>query len=166
MKFYPTEIVENIKQTKSNINIARISARFITAFGFLVLCWSAGFAQGSVKGHGGQMPAFYEGEQITISSFQLPPSETLEAQNQSVNNIYVTNDLDDPQDFKPVIDAITGHQDERFNPLWEQIMIVFNPGVTPRQFTSEDEVLDAAGAGQITLVDTGEVYRCSVVGGH
>lgn len=112
------------------------------------------------------MPAFYEDQEITISSFEVPPSDPILANNPSVNTIYVTNDLDDPQDFKPVIDAITGHDDDRFNPLWEQILIVFNPGVTPHQFTSEDDVLDAAGAGEITLVDTGEVYRCSVVGGH
>jgi hypothetical protein len=62
-----------------------------------------------------------------------------------------------------VIDAIQG---EGFNPLWRQILIVFNPGVTPHQFTSEDEI-DAAAAGphpQIHLVETDEVYRCSVVG--
>ena len=62
-----------------------------------------------------------------------------------------------------MLDAIQG---DGFNPLWEQIKIVFNAGVTPRQFHSDDEV-EAAAAGQhpdITLVDTGEVYRCSVVG--
>jgi len=165
MKINSTETVEKIKQMKSINNIAVKSARLIAAFAFLVFCWSAGHAQGSVKGHGGQMPAFYEDQEITISSFEVPPSDPILAHNPSVNTIYVTNDLDDPQDFKPVIDAITGHDDDRFNPLWEQILIVFNNGVTPRQFTSEDDVLDAAKAGEITLVDTGEVYRCSVVGG-
>ena len=150
----------------SNFNIRGWTVRGLAAFVFFICCFSAGYAQGSKKGHGGQMPAFYEGEQITISSFEVPPSDPLLANNPSINTIYVTNDLDDPQDFAPVIDAITGHDDDRFNPLWEQILIVFNRGVTPHQFTSEDEVLDAAGAGQITLFDTGEVYRCSVVGGH
>lgn len=149
-----------------NINISGRSARIITAFAFVVLCCSISFAQGSTNRNGVRIPAFYEGQQITISSFELPPSSTLLAHNPSVNTIYVTNDLDDPQDFAPVIDAIPGRQDERFNPLWDQVRIVFNTGVTPRQFTSEDEVLDAVADGDITLIETGEVYRCSVVGGH
>jgi hypothetical protein len=37
--------------------------------------------------------------------------------------------------------------------------------VTPHQFTSEADILAAAKAGQITLSNTGEVYRDSVVGG-
>jgi hypothetical protein len=61
-----------------------------------------------------------------------------------------------------VINAIRG---EGFNPLWQQVLIVFNAGFTPDQFTSEAEVLAAAQAGEITLGTTGEVYRCSVVGG-
>ena len=83
--------------------------------------------------------------------------------NRNVNTIYPSNDLDDEQDFFPVIDAIEG---EGFNPLWHQVLYVFNPGSTPHQFTSEDQVL-AAAAGthpQITLVPTDEVYRCSVIG--
>jgi hypothetical protein len=50
--------------------------------------------------------------------------------------------------------------------LWHQILIVFNEGFTPHQFVSEDEI-EAAAAGhnpEITLVETDEVYRCSVVG--
>ncbi|HKW13300.1 MAG TPA: hypothetical protein VJS69_02330, partial [Candidatus Krumholzibacteria bacterium] len=59
--------------------------------------------------------------------------------------IFVTNDLDDPQDFDPVLTAIQG---DSFNPLWEQIKIIFNAGVAPRQFTSDTEVEDAATAGE------------------
>jgi len=117
----------------------------------------------SVKGAGGQMPAFYDGRRVTINSVELSDVAADQiAANPSHNEIFVTNDLDDPQDFFPVIDAIQG---DSFNPLWEQIKIVFNAGVTPHQFVSDEEVEQAA-AGQhpeITLVDTHEVYRCSVV---
>jgi hypothetical protein len=119
-------------------------------------------AGGSVNGAGGQMPAFYDGKLFTINSIELSAvAQDHIVQNKSHNEIYVTNDLDDPQDFDPVLDAIQG---DGFNPLWEQIKIAFNPGVTPHQFFSDTEVLDAAAAGQITLTDTGEMYRCSVVG--
>ncbi len=113
----------------------------------------------------GQMPAFYDGELFTINLKELSDtaSDSTIANNPSVNNIYVSNDLDDEQDFVPVIDAIQG---DGFNPLWNQILVVFNEGFTPHQFFSDDEVLAAAAGAnpEITLVDTGEVYRCSVVG--
>lgn len=121
---------------------------------------------GSVKGAAGQMPAYYDGRQVTINSMEI--SENAADQvgaNSTHNTIYVTNDLDDPQDFLPVIDAIQG---DGFNPLWEQVRIVFDRGVTPHQFVSDEDV-QAAAQGQhpeITLVDTHEVYRCSVVGGN
>jgi hypothetical protein len=120
---------------------------------------------GSRNGAAGQMPAFYEGKLFTINSKELAEhaSASLIARASSINEIYATNDLDEEQDFIPVIDAIQG---EGFNPLWRQILIVFNPGFTPHQFFSADEVEDAAAGAnpEITLVETDEVYRCSVVG--
>jgi len=119
-------------------------------------------AQGAVNGAAGQMPAFYDGERFTINTLEVSDvSGDHIVQNKSHNEIYVTNDLDETQDFDPVLDAIQG---DGFNPLWEQIKIAFSPGVTPHQFLSDVEVEDAATAGEITLTDTGEMYRCSVVG--
>jgi hypothetical protein len=123
-------------------------------------------AKGSTNGAAGQMPAYYEGQLFTVNMKEQPDnaSASLIGKNASINEIYASNDLDEEQDFIPVIDAIQG---EGFNPLWRQNLIVFNAGFTPHQFTSADEV-EAAAAGpnpEITLVVTDEVYRCSVVGG-
>ena len=130
-----------------------------------LLCMAAFAAGGSMNGAAGQMPAFYEGDSFTVNMKEMPKnaSGSLIPKNQSINEIYATNDLDEEQDFVPVIDAIQG---EGFNPLWRQILIVFNPGFTPHQFFSADEVEEAAlGANpEITLIETDEVYRCSVVG--
>jgi len=122
-------------------------------------------AKGSVNGAAGQRPAFYEGELFTVNMKELSEdaSASIIAKNQSLNEIYASNDLDEEQDFISVIDAIQG---EGFNPLWQQVLIVFNEGFTPHQFVSEAQVL-AAAAGpdpEITLNVTDEVYRCSVVG--
>ncbi len=122
-------------------------------------------AGGSMNGAAGQMPAYYDGELFTVNIKELSDtaSASIIAKNPSLNEIYVSNDLDEEQDFIPVIDAIQG---DGFNPLWHQILIVFNEGFTPHQFLSDEEI-EAAAAGanpEITLVDTGEVYRCSVVG--
>jgi hypothetical protein len=133
---------------------------FILVVAFLAVPLFAGQALAGA-GKTTHIPAFYDGNQVTINIFEVPSSETLLASNKSVNTIYVTNDLDEEQDFAPVIDAIHG---DGFNPLWHQVLIVFNAGFTPHQFLSDDEVLAAAAAGEITLVETDEVYVCAVVG--
>ena len=116
----------------------------------------------SPNGAASQRPVFYEGAQVTVNMFEVPASEGLLDRNAAVNTIYASNDLDDDQDFLSVIDAIQG---EGFNPLWHQVLIVFNQGFTPHQFVSEDEVLAAASGAnpEITLVPTDEAYRCSIV---
>jgi hypothetical protein len=155
----------------NKMNIAWKLARLSTAV--VLLCiWGAAFnsqinaapaGHGSMHGAAGRMPAFYDGELFTVNMFEVPASEALIDHNGSINTIFATNDLDEEQDFIPVIDAIQG---EGFNPLWQQVLIVFNAGFTPHQFFDDEEV-EAAAEGpnpEITLVVTDEVYRCSVVG--
>jgi hypothetical protein len=119
----------------------------------------------NMNGAAGQMPAYYDGQLFTVNMKEQPAAAAaaLIAKNQSINEIYASNDLDEEQEFVPVLDAI---QADGFNPLWRQNLIVFNQGFTPHQFLSDVEVL-AAAAGpnpEITIVVTDEVYRCSVVG--
>jgi hypothetical protein len=122
-------------------------------------------AQGSTNGAASQMLAFYEGALVTVNMKQMPAGAegSLIGNNPSINTIYASNDLDQVQVLMPVINAIQG---EGFNPLWRQVLIVFNAGFTPHQFVSEDQVLAAAAGAhpEITLVVTDEVYRCAVVG--
>ena len=143
---------------------SRIAAILVTGGLFVALTGGAAFAaQGSPNGAASQRPVFYEGDRVTVNMFEVPSSEALLENNQSINTIYASNDLDEEQDFLSVIDAIQG---EGFNPLWHQVLIVFNQGFTPHQFVSEDQVLAAAAGAnpEITLVSTDEVYRCSIVG--
>jgi hypothetical protein len=119
----------------------------------------------SANGSASEQPAYYDDALFTVNMKEEPDhaSESLEQKNGSINEIYATKDLDEEQDFIPVIDAVPA---DGMNPLWEQVRIVFNPGFTPHQFTN-DEQIDAAAEGpnpEITLVDTEEMYRCSVVG--
>jgi hypothetical protein len=62
----------------------------------------------------------------------------------------------------PVINAIQG-AGPGFNPLWNEVHIIFNT-VAFKQYTSDTAILTAAAAGEITLMPTTEVYRCSVIG--
>jgi hypothetical protein len=143
---------------------SRIGVVLFTGSLLVALTGSAALAGGSANGSASQRPVFYEGRLVTVNMFEVPAADgSVLDRNQSVNTIYASNDLDDEQDFNSVIDAIQG---EGFNPLWHQVLIVFNPGTTPHQFVSEDQILAAAGGAhpEITLVSTDEVYRCSVVG--
>ena len=120
---------------------------------------------GNDNGAAGEIPALFNGKSVTINVKQLSDkaAASILANNPRLQTIFVTNDLDEPQEFTPVINAVPG---QRFNALWLQVQIQFNSGVTPHQFTSEADILAAAKAGQITLINTGEVYRDSVVGGQ
>jgi hypothetical protein len=120
---------------------------------------------GSENGRASARPVYYDGNLVTVNMVELSDdaAKQLIASNASINVIYASNDLDEPQDFNSVIDAIPT---DGFNPLWLQKLIVFNAGFTPHQFTSDEQVLDAASGNnpEITLVNTGEIYRCAVIG--
>jgi hypothetical protein len=125
-------------------------------------------AQGDAEGQATQMPAFVNGMQVTVNMKEQPEGaeDALLAHGPSVNTIYAGADLDQPQPFFPVINAIQG-AGPGFNPLWHQDLITYIPPFTPQNLplTSEAAVLAAEKAGQITVDRTGiEVYRCSVVG--
>ena len=92
---------------------------------------------GNVNGRGGARSVYYDAKLVTVNMVELSASEVLIANNKSINKIYASNDLDDPQDFNSVITAIPT---DGFNPLWQQFLIVFNAGFTPHQFFSDVEV--------------------------
>ena len=105
------------------------------------------------------MPALYDGRHFTINFKLLKPDMH---NNPSFNTIYQCDSCaDQGLQFVSVLDAIQG---DGFNPIWEEVQINFATGVTPVQYTSDTQVLAAAAAGKITLTDTDEFYRCSVVG--
>jgi len=111
------------------------------------------------NGSGGDMPAYYDGNLFTINFKQLKPDMH---KNPSFNIIYQCDACaGSGLQFVSVLNAI---QDDEFNPIWKKVQITFNPNFTPVQLTSDTDVLAAAASGEITLTDTEEFYRCSVVG--
>ncbi len=119
---------------------------------------------GSPNGSAGDMPAFYDDQLFTINFKELASNAEVSQlrHNKSINTIYMSDaGLPGDQPFISVLDAIQG---DGFNPLWQEVQIMFNLGFTPRQLTSDTDVLAAAASGEITLIPTTEVYRCSVVG--
>jgi hypothetical protein len=154
------EIFMRAKRVGSRIGVLLVGIVVVALTG------GAALAGGSANGAASQRPVFYEGRLVTVNMFEVPAADgSLLEENPGINTIYASNDLDEEQDFRSVIDAIPT---EGFNPLWHQVLIVFNPGSVPHQFVSEAQILAAAAGAhpEITLVSTDEVYRCSVVSSH
>lgn len=112
------------------------------------------------------MSAYYDSTLFKIMFVEFSPQAeaSLIAHNKSMNLIYQSdNGLPNSQPFISVINAIQG---DGFNPVWREVQIVFNPGFTPRQLYSDNQVLAAASGThpEITLNVTNEVYWCPVIG--
>jgi hypothetical protein len=75
-----------------------------------------------------------------------------------VSTLYSYNDLHSPSQFIPVADDVSEH------PIWKQVNIEFNPGYTPYQFTSSDQINSALHAAppEIRLVDTDFYFRYTI----
>lgn len=130
----------------------------------LALALVAGAEAQSVSGRGSAIQAYYDGNLFTIFFVEFSPTaeKSLLQHNTSLNFIYQSDPgLPGGEPFISVIDAIPT---DGFNPVWEEVQITFNPGHTPRQLFSDDQVLAAAAAGELTLTFTGEVYWCPIVG--
>ena len=126
----------------------------------------AGAAHANGGGTATDMPAYYDGKVFTISFSELPSGgETANhTHNGSINVIYQCDACAgqiNGGNFVSVLDAIQG---DGFNPIWEEQQITFNAGFAPHQFLSDNEVLAAQAAGEITITDTDELYTCAVLG--
>ena len=147
--------------TKSGFGIATIALVMLLIMTSLS---STNVLASSSNGSAGQMPAYYDDKLFAINFMQLPPdAEKSElAHNHSINTIYMCDQCESSGFmFISVLDAIQG---DGFNPLWQEVQIVFTAGHTPHQLTSDTAIAAAAASGEITLNPTDEVYRCSVVG--
>jgi hypothetical protein len=120
----------------------------------------------SQNGRAGTMQAYYDSNLFTINFKHMPAGATdsLLKHNKSINTIYVVESAETSEEagFTPVLDAIQG---DGFNPLWQEVRILFNNATFPqRQLLSDTEILADADAGLITLDSQDELYRCSVIG--
>ena len=108
------------------------------------------------------MDAFYDDKLFTINFMELPSTGEASTllHNKSINTIYMCEACASTLIFVSVLDAIQG---DGFNPLWQEVQIVSTPVTRRIRFTSDNDILAAAQAGEITLIPTNEVYRCSVL---
>src|SRR5215831_9320067 len=134
----------------------------------LSICAGVAFGNGNpTNGRAGVMPALYDDQPLLINFKLMPPGGTAAtvAHNGSINTIYMSDNCTPPGQmmFISVLDAIQG---DGFNPLWQEVQVVFDQGFPCMQFGSDTDIVNAAMAmpPMISLHSTGELYRCSVVG--
>ncbi|KIA86493.1 hypothetical protein [Flavobacterium sp. AED] len=121
-------------------------------------------SKNSTTGIASAIPAYYDAKLFNIIFVEFTPqaSAILIAQNPGINFIYQSDaGLPGGLPFISVIDAIPG---DGMNPIWEEVQIAFNSGHTARQLFSDDEISAAVANNEITLIPTGEVYKCPVIG--
>ncbi len=114
----------------------------------------------STNGVGGAMPVYYDGNLMWMNFKLMPaPAQTpIHDLNGQINVVYQS---DATPGFTSVVDAIPS---DGMNPLWEEQQITFNAGFAPHQLFSDTEILAAQASGEITISDTDEMYRCSLIG--
>jgi hypothetical protein len=143
----------------------RRSRLIASAFVVLVsLCVYGGIASAaSLNGKFSEIPAYYDGTLFTIHfvEFSAQAEKALLASNKNINIIYQSDQaVAGNFNFISVIDTIQG---DGFNPVWQEVQIVFLT-IPFQQFLSDNDVLAAAALNQIELIPTTEVYWCPVVG--
>ena len=142
--------------------MTRRSAACGVGLGVLML---AAMASATMNGRAGAMPAYYDDQLFVVNFKELPSGgeASVLAHNKSLNTIYQSDGcMPGGEMFVSVLDAIQG---DGFNPLWQEVQIVFdNPDFPCQQLTSDTEIEADADAGLISLQPTAEVYRCAVIG--
>ena len=120
--------------------------------------------QGSANGVAGSVPAYYDDQLFTINLKDQPTNAqaALLAHNGSINKIY-RSDMCEAAGH-PLIAVLDAIQGDGFNPLWQEVQLVFPSPSACTQFTSDNDILAAAAAKTITLQPMNEVYRCAVIG--
>jgi hypothetical protein len=112
------------------------------------------------NGSAGVTLVYYDGNLFQMNSkpFTDQPASTILANNKSINILY------EATGFVTVTNAIQGGG-PGYNALWQEVDIVFNSGVTPHQFLSDNDILPASMGpnATITLVPTNEIYRCDIL---
>lgn len=99
-------------------------------------------------------------------AYALPalPAKSQTPQASSVDKVYAFTHIEQGNVFASA-PLPMGHtnREAAYSPLWLMVTVTWKPGTAQRVLKSEEEVLDAAEKGWVTLVSTGVVVNCPIV---
>lgn len=94
----------------------------------------------------------------------LPSGPAVPGRPSSVDKVYAVVNFKQPSIFasapKPVGPS---SRDTSYSPLWQMVKVVWRPGKQPRMLRSEESVLAAVDAGEVTTEATPVVLNCAIV---
>ena len=129
----------------------------------LVICWHDGKKDLYIQTDASD-PAIAAQQQVNYVP-QL--SNAIDAPNGAVDDIYVVTNSKQPDQYnvlpsepKPVGPS---NRDTSYSPLWRVSKVTWNDGVSQTTLKSEQEVLDAASDGLVTIDKTRIVLNCPVL---
>ena len=111
-----------------------------------------------------RIPAWHEGEIVHFTVV----NENVEGANQPSAQVPIPLYAFGPPSNQPQFDVLSAAPGQpQYNPWWRVIFVVVLNGrdVTVDPFTSEEEILTAAAAGEVSLIDSGFVFLCQVLPG-
>ena len=98
--------------------------------------------------------------------YALPalPAKSQTPQASSVDKVYAFTNIEQGNVFASA-PLPMGHtnREAAYSPLWLMLTVTWKPGTAQRILKSEEEVLDAAEKGWVTLLSTGVVVNCPIV---
>lgn len=94
----------------------------------------------------------------------LPRGPQAPGQATVLDKVYAVSNFEQPSIFASAPDPMgPDSRDRAYSPLWRMVMVTWRTGHHPRALTSEEQVLAAVEAGQVTLEQTDVVVNCPIV---
>lgn len=100
------------------------------------------------------------------TGFDVPVVESLaDVPKEALATLYLfMNGVEGPNPFGFQMNVLdSGLGDPGYSPLWIHTFVTWNRGVEPRELTSEQEILDAEEAGEVTLEGSDLVINCPIL---
>jgi hypothetical protein len=94
----------------------------------------------------------------------LPLAALQPGQAVAFDKVYAVTNFKQPSIFASApLPMGPANRDRAYSPLWRMVKVTWSAGRTPRELTSEEQVLAAAEAGAVALNVTSVIVNCPVV---
>jgi hypothetical protein len=97
-------------------------------------------------------------------AFALPEGPPQPGRRSSVDKVYAVVNFKQPSIFASAPGPVgPASVDTAYSPLWQMVKVRWQPGRSPRELRSEEQVLDAAERAEVVLEPTPVILNCPIV---